>query len=143
MENLHPMLEITGLVIIITIGILITILIGLGSTIAELRGRVMSLEETMDSKNKEIRHKKTYIEEIQVKLQRLEKYHAMYQAPAPEIKAYKSVKLQAETGRDASENICKFYIREEIIKNIDDFIEYEKLDKNKYRGTLIVYKKDE
>lgn len=143
MENLHPILEITGLVIIIIIGILITLLIDSGSTIAELRGRVMSLEETLDSKNKEIRHKRTYIDELQAKLQRLEKHHTMYQAPAPQAIAYKSVKLQAETGRDASENISKHYIKEEIIKNIDDFIEYEKLDKNKYRGTLTVYKKDE
>ena len=140
METIPQLLTFIGLVLII---FLVITIFKLSSTIAELRGRVMSLEETLDSKNQEIRHKRTHIDEMQAKIQRLEYYHALYQAPAPEIKAYKSVKLQAETGRDASENISRYYIKEEIFKNIDDFIEYEKIDKNKYRGTLVVYKKDE
>lgn len=140
MEAIPQILTFLGLVFMI---FLIITIFKLSSTIAELRGRVMSLEETLDSKNKEIKHKRDYIDVIQTRLQSLENYHYMPQAPTPQAIAYKSVKLQAETGRDASESISKYYIKEEIIKNIDDFIEYEKLDKNKYRGTLTVYKKDE
>ena len=140
MEAIQQILTFLGLTFMI---FLIITIFKLSSTIAELRGRVIYLEETLDSKNKEIKHKRAYIDEMQNKIQRLEKYHAMYQAPAPQVIAYKSVKLQAETGRDASESISKYYIKEEIAKNIADFIEYEKLDKNKYRGTLTVYKKDE
>lgn len=140
MEAIPQILTFLGLVFMI---FLIITIFKLSSTIAELRGIVMSLEETLDSKNKEIKHKRDYIDVIQTRLQSLENYNYMPKAPAPQAIAYKSVKLQAETGRDASENISKYYIKEEIIKNIDDFIEYEKLDKNKYRGTLTVYKKDE
>ena len=140
MEAMPQILTFLGLVFMI---FLIITIFKLSSTIAGLRGRVMSLEETLDSKNKEIKHKRNYIDVLQTRLQSLENYHCMPQAPAPQAIAYKSVKLQAETGRDASESISKYYIKEEIIKNIDDFIEYEKLDKNKYRGTLTVYKKDE
>ena len=140
METIPQILTFLGLAFMI---FLIITIFKMSSTIAELRSRVMSLEETLDSKNKEIKHKRDYIDVLQTRIQSLENYQYMPQAPAPEIKAYKSVKLQAETGRDASENISRYYIKEEIIKNIDDFIEYEKLGKNKYRGTLTVYKKDE
>lgn len=70
MEAIPQTLTFLGLVFMI---FLIITTFKLSSTIAELRGRVMSLEETLDSKNKEIRHKRTYIDEMQNKIQRLEK----------------------------------------------------------------------
>lgn len=127
-----------GLVLII---FLIITIFKLSSTIAGLRGRVMSLEETVEYKDRDLSHKGRFISEMQAKLNLFSPHLAP--TPAPEIRAYSSVKLQAETGRDASQNICEHYIREELLSKAADFIEFEKIDRNKYSGTLIVYKKDE
>ena len=72
MEAIPQILTFLGLVFMI---FLIITTFKLSSTIAELRCRVMSLEETLDSKNKEIKHKRTYIDVIQTRLQSLENYH--------------------------------------------------------------------
>ena len=127
-----------GLVLII---FLVITVFKLSATISELRGKVLSLEETLDYKDRDLRHKGRFIAEMQAKLNLFNPH--LSPTPAPEIRAYSSVKLQAETGRDASQNICEHYIREELLSKVADFIEFEKIDKNKYRGTLIVYKKDE
>ena len=89
-----------GLVLII---ILVITVFKLSATISDLRGKVLSLEETVEYKDRDLRHKGRQLSEMFSKIQRLENYHTMYQAPAPEIRAYGSVKLQAETGRDASQ----------------------------------------
>ena len=127
-----------GLVLII---FLVTTVFKLSATISELRGKVLSLEETVEYKDRDLSHKGRFISEMQAKLNLFNPH--LSPTPAPEIKAYSSVKLQAETGRDASQNICEHYIREELLSKAADYIEFEKIDKNKYRGTLIVYKKDE
>ena len=138
MEAIPQILTFLGLVFMI---FLIITIFKLSSTISELRGKVLSLEETLDYKDRDLRHKGRFINEMQAKLNLFNPHLAP--APAPEIRAYSSVKLQAETGRDASQNICEHYIREELLSKAADFIEFEKIDRNKYRGTLIVYKKDE
>lgn len=127
-----------GLVLII---FLVITVFKLSATISELRGKVLSLEETIEYKDRDLSHKGRFISEMQAKLNLFNPH--LSPTPAPEVKAYSSVKLQAETGRDASQNICEHYIREELLSKAADYIEFEKIDKNKYRGTLIVYKKDE
>ena len=127
-----------GLVLII---FLVITVFKLSSTISELRGKVLSLEETLDYKDRDLRHKGRFIAEMQANLNLFNPH--LDPTPAPEIRAYSSVKLQAETGRDASQNICEHYIREELLSKAADFIELEKIDRNKYRGTLTLYKKDE
>ena len=127
-----------GLVLII---FLVITLFKLSSTIAELRGRVMSLEETLDYKNKEINHKRTYIDEMQAKIQRLEKHHAMYQAPAPEIKAYKSVRLMGEIEKGRSIESDKFFISQDLRRAAEPYIEWTEGAGGRLRGILTVYKK--
>ena len=111
----------------------------LSSTIAELRGRVMSLEETLDSKNKEIRHKRAYIDEMQNKIQRLEKYHTMYQAPTPEIKAYTSVRLIHEIEKGRSIEADKYSISQELRRAAEPYIEWTEGAGGGLRGILTVY----
>ena len=110
-----------GLVLII---FLVITVFKLSATISELRGKVLSLEETVEYKDRDLRHKRRFINEMQANLS-LFKSH-LVPTPAPEIRAYSSVKLQAETGRDTSQNICEHYIREELLSKVADFIEFEK-----------------
>lgn len=138
MEAIPQILTFLGLVFMI---FLIITTFKLSSTIAELRGKIMYLEETLDSKNKELRHKRTYIDELQAKLQRLEKYHAMYQAPAPapEIKAYKSVRLMSEIEKGRSIGSDKFFISQNLRRAAEPYIEWTEGAGGGLRGILTVY----
>ena len=136
MEAIPQILTFLGLAFMI---FLIITTFKLSSTIAELRGRVMSLEETLDSKNKEIRHKRTYIDEMQNKIQRLEKYHAMYQAPTPENKAYMSVRLIREIEKGRSIKADKFFVSQELRKAAEPYIEWTDGAGGGLRGILTVY----
>ena len=125
-----------GLVLII---FLVITVFKISATISELRGKVLSLEETLDYKDRDLRHKGRFIAEMQNKIQRLEKYHVMYQAPTPENKAYTSVRLIHEIEKGRSIEADKFFISQELRRAAEPYIEWTEGAGGGLRGILTVY----
>ena len=73
-----------GLVLII---FLVITVFKLSATISELRGKVLSLEETIGYKDRDLRHKGRQLSEMFSKIQRLEKYQTLYHAPVSKFKS--------------------------------------------------------
>ena len=137
MEIISQNLEITGLVTVIIIGFLIILLIDSGSTITELRGRVMSLEETLEYKDRDLRHKGKFITEMQAKLNLFNPHLAP--TPAPEIKTYKSVRLIGEIEKGRSIESDKFFISQDLRRAAEPYIEWTEGAGGRLRGILTVY----